>query len=188
MKNKLTMITGVAAALIGFSASVQAVPVNPPINGAIDFSDDFTANGTFPSSTALTSITDVTVSGTAGSYSVIPNGTAVSFANVTVATPFTFSPSTAFTGFWTIAGGWSFDVTSTTTVLAGATTLILEGTGTAHGPGYCATPGTWNLTLNQNGGLLNFSGGAAVPDGGATVMLLGTALSAIGLLRKKLIA
>jgi VPDSG-CTERM motif len=188
MKKNWFKLVGVAVAVVALGMTAQAVP----INGSIAFSDHFTANGTFPStSTALTSITAVTVSGTEGDFSGIANGTSVNFSSVTSGHPFTFSPSTPYVGLWSIVIGattYSFDVTGTTTVSPVGSTLVLEGTGVAHISNMDDTAGTWNLTLNQNGGLLNFSGGATVPDGGMTAMLLGGALSALGLLRRKLIA
>ena len=189
MKSKIMKVVVAVAAVVALGMTVQAVP----ISGSISFSDTFTANGTFPStSTAITSITGVTVSQALGDYSGIPHGTSVNFSAVTAGTPFIFSPSTPFNTVWQIVIGtttYSFDISSTTSVVRGSSTLLLEGTGVAHITGFDATAGTWNLTLNQNGGLLNFSGGATtIPDGGVTVMLLGAALSAMGLFRKKLIA
>ncbi|HET7625029.1 MAG TPA: hypothetical protein VFM25_07165, partial [Verrucomicrobiae bacterium] len=84
MKNKLIMTLG-AAMLIGSIVAVQAVP--NPINGSISFSDDFTANGALNVATAITSLSNVKVSGTEGDYSGIATGTAVDFSAVTALNP-----------------------------------------------------------------------------------------------------
>ena len=199
MKRTLIKLLGVGAvvAFVGSSVPVQAIP---QVTGSITFSDEFTANGTpgdLNTATALTSITDVTVSETLGVYSLgsIVKGTPVSFAGVTPGTPFSFSPSSPFADFWTIVAGgttYRFDVTDTTLVShPNSTTLVLAGDGIAQiiGPNvltsFGPTAATWNLSLNNNGGLLNFSGGAtgaaAVPEGGTTVLLLGAALTVLGL-------
>jgi hypothetical protein len=203
MKSKLIklLMVGAVVAFAGSSVPVQAI--STPLNGAISFSDQFTANntvaGNLSDATALTSITGVRVSSSSGDYTLgsIVNGTTpVSFAGVTIGTPFIFIPSTAFAGLWsivdTLGNTYSFDVTATTFVNRSVQTIALSGTGTASitGPtlNRAATAGTWNLTLNQNGSLLNFSGGAAssVPDGGTTVLLLGAALSTLALIKRRL--
>ncbi len=207
MKSKLIklLVVGAVVAFAGSSVPVQAIP---EVSGSITFSDQFTANGSpgdLSTATELTSITDVTVSQASGDYSLgsIVKGTPVSFAGVTPTTPFTFSPipGTSFDNFWTIVAGgttYGFNVTDTTLVESpNSTTLVLAGDGTAYivGPtaltSFGPTPATWNLTLNNDGGLLNFSGGstgaATVPDGGSTVLLLGAGLSALGLISRHLV-
>jgi hypothetical protein len=200
MKSKLIKFLIATAVMASLSMTAQAQPVN----GSISFSDQFTANGPLSSATALTSIFGVKVSNISGDYTlgaIVPGnpgpGTPVNFAGVTPGTPFTFSPipGAAFANFWSInIGGttYSFDVTATTYCQQTSQTITLEGTGTAYITGVInrtPTAGTWNLTLNQNGGLLNFSGGVStpgVPDGGTTVLLLGAALSTLGLIKRRL--
>ena len=60
--------------------------------------------------------------------------------------------------------------------------LILQGTGVAHITGFENTPGAWIITVNTADGGVTFSFSAsssATPDGGTTVVLLGTALSGL---------
>lgn len=70
--------------------------------------------------------------------------------------------------------------------------LEVTGTGTitATGPvSFSPTPGTWVFTTYAaSGGVFSFSAapGAPVPDGGATMLLLGIALLGAALLKKKL--
>ncbi len=205
MKSKLIrlLIVGAVIAFVGSSMPVQAIP---QVTGSITFSDQFTANGTagdLNTATELTSITGVTVSETLGDYSLgsIVKGTPVSFDGVTPGTPFSFSPSTSFADFRSIVVGgttYRFSVTDTTLVShPNSTTLVLAGDGIAEiiGPNvltsFGPTAATWNLTLNNDGGLLNFSGGttgaAPVPEGGTTVLLLGAALSTLGLVMRHLV-
>lgn len=75
--------------------------------------------------------------------------------------------------------------------------VVVSGTGTVSGNGYTPTTLSWSFTsqdpnsgYDPNGNpTWTFSASAAsVPDGGATVMLLGIALSGAALLRKKLMA
>jgi hypothetical protein len=66
----------------------------------------------------------------------------------------------------------------------------LSGSGTLYisGGTYDPTPGTWVLSANNSGGSINFfsSDTTAVPDNGATVMLLGASLVGLGVARRRL--
>jgi hypothetical protein len=54
--------------------------------------------------------------------------------------------------------------------------------------GFDPTPGTWTVTLTQSGASFAFGSTAApnVPDGGMTLMLLGSALTGLALIRRKI--
>lgn len=187
MKHTFLKFAGASVMALALATMVKAMP----INGAISFSDNYTINtSSLATATAITSITGVTVSGATGDYSGIASGTTVDFSTVTGVHPFTVNPSTPYAGLWTITAGattYSFDVNSTSIISQTSTTLSLEGMGTAYisGGTYDPTGGTWNLTLNKNGGLLNFSGGAAVPDSGATALLLGLGLLGLGMAARR---
>jgi hypothetical protein len=188
MKNKWIMIAGVITAMA--VTSVQAIP----ITGGISLAGDYAVNagGNLNAATAFTSFSGVAVKSVAGVYSG---------AGITMNTPgsvtmntFSFSsfPVLGLSPLWTTISGTvaSFDLFSPISVLQpGDDTLTLKGLGVLYLTGYDATPGNWIFTANQAGGSFSFSSSnGSVPDGGSTAMLLGAALSAVALLRKKLIA
>ncbi len=192
MRNKWMMLAG-AAALMAFSTA-QAVP----ISGEIDMSGTATLNSVnLGSASAATSLSGVTVGGTpTGSY-VGTFGDAVSWVGFTWPGG-SASPLWTFTDT-TTTDTYSFALASDSVASQSSTFLNLLGTGTLSisGPGsFTPTSGTWSFTIsNPSGGAhanFNFtfanSQVAVTPDGGATVMLLGGALSALALLRRKLIA
>jgi hypothetical protein len=193
MKNKLMIVTAAVAALVGLSASVQATP----INGYISFNGSFSfANGTSPD---LSTPTFLNV----GGLSVDPSNTGGALAGAGILSFYTpigvnaNAQNLVNQELWSVnAGGltYSFYVSSVLQTLNSPlnTTLTLSGNGTLEDSNGAQdnTPGAYTLTFGVNGAAFNFGGTTAnvVPDGGATVMLLGAALSVMGLLRRKLIA
>jgi len=181
----MLIMAGVAVATVVLSTSVQATP----INGSISFAGTATVTtpDTLADATGISSITSViTLPGQEfGSYAVVGGLQPVTF------TPFTFSAS-GVTPLWTFTiGSTTYDFNATSlTASFDATHQVWDigGTGTAQITGFSDTLGTWNASVGASGSSFFFGSATTVPDGGATVMLLGTALSAIGLLRKKLIA
>jgi hypothetical protein len=124
----------------------------------------------------------------------------------------TFGTPVSWTGFdwdtpvlpggplWTFTSGlWTYNfVLSSVSVasqnnsflnLLGSGTLDIVGLGDPYDP----TPGYWSFTISNPGGgdhanfAFTFANAqtAAVPDGGATAMLLGVGLVAFGALRRK---
>ncbi len=190
MKNKW-LIAGAVAALVAFGTTVQAVPITGSINfdgGGVNL------NGTsLATATAITGFIGSTVVDNfpvpTGSFAVIPTGTAVTF----IASGFTFSPGLSpnpVVPLWSIAGGWSFDLTSVVSSIGVGPALNLAGSGILHGPGLSDTIGTWSFSTT-GAGTTQFgfiAGNSSVPDGGMTVMLLGAALSGLALFRKKVMA
>ena len=190
MKSKLIILSiAVAlAAFVGSSVTVQA----QPITGSIAFDGGYTPNTT-PLS-AATSVTfpangqEVTLNQHFGSYLSVPNGTLVTFNG------FTFIPaSPPVNPLWTFTIGpttYSFNATTMTSNYNGIqNNWNIAGTGTAKITGFDDTPGTWNLTLSNVGESFSFAattGVNGVPDGGTTVLLLGAALSALGLIKRRL--
>ena len=70
-----------------------------------------------------------------------------------------------------------------------ASTLVIEGNGIVSGNGFDPTAMDWSFTTQSSGGrtrtTFSFSAnGVAVPDGGSAVMLLGAALSTLGMARR----
>jgi hypothetical protein len=113
-------------------------------------------------------------------------------AFVSVGDTVTFTPTWSFnsgaiTAFWTV-GGFTFNLIASNIVFQGGGFLSVSGTGTVSGHGFGLTPGTWSFTAQDDpaNGVFSFSAGSLVPDGGATVALLGLALVGIEGIRRKL--
>ena len=159
-----------------------------PINGEISFAGTYTPNNSdLTVATAIAFGTTITTTGT-GDFAPVPLGTAV-----TMTSPLVFDPPTVpVIPFWVIAAfGFNFDLLTLTEV-PGTTssTLTLRGTGTVDGPGLLTpSSGEWVATFNTLGTTFSWSSSTAtIPDGGATVLLLGAALVGIGALRRRLTA
>jgi hypothetical protein len=190
MKNKW-MILAAALALSAIT-TVQATP----ITGVVTMGGTAILNNTvLGSATGVTAFSGVTVNSPATGIYAGLIGSAVTWSG------FTWNPSSApVTPLWqfTVAGEtYSFNLGAITSVSQGANFVNLIGTGTLMATGnvnYDATPGAWTFTINDaNGTDPNMQFGFSnnqnpTPDGGATVMLLGAALTGLGLLRRKLIA
>ena len=120
-----------------------------------------------------------------GDFSGIAPGTQADMFNGWV-----FNPSTPTPGLWSV-GGFTFDLASATIISQSNFFLNVLGEGTISGNGFDATPGTFSFTIDNANGrprvLFGFAAeGSAVPtpDGGATVMLLGAAIGALGIARR----
>lgn len=194
MKNKWIMLAA-AAALTAFSTA-QAIPVT----GNIGFSGSVTLD----TQTAATATTVVSYSATTTVNNLSP--AVASGVTPVWAAPWTFfvgagpsySSSSAIIPFWTI-GNITFNLNSWTAVRGssgGNADVVISGLGTIQdsSPVYTPTAYNYSLTLQDPtviGGqpIFSFSASQApVPDGGTTAMLLGSALSALAMFRKKLIA
>jgi len=179
MKKTLAMIA-VAAAILGFSASVQANPINGSLN--------FTGGIMTYNSTAVTSFGGTT---TVAGGAVAPTGDYIGTQGATVTfVPggFTFSPLGIVNPLWTFSVGgvnYSFalnSVTSVTEVGGPLPSLHVEGWGMLHiDGGFTDTTGFFSLSSTGTGSSFGFvAANVAVPDGGNTLMLLGSALSVLG--------
>ena len=110
---------------------------------------------------------------------------------VTMATPWIFTPSTNTPGLWSV-DGFTFNLTSATVVMQTATFLNITGVGTVSGNGFTITNARWAFSVQNAGGgtgdFFSFSANTAstVPDGGSAVALLGISLVAIEFVRRKL--
>ena len=191
---KLTINTFLGAAclaigLVGSQTTASAIP----ITGGLSFSGNATPqNSTGVAQSNLTLATQVffptgqqSVSNGTGSFSGIPYGTIVSMfvgqplLNNTL--KFGAPQNTPILSFYTVAG-FTFDLL---TIAVGPdtttpTTLSITGTGTFSGNGFTPTRGTYLAQFGTAGGSFSFAAsGAALPDGGTTVALLGLSLVAI---------
>jgi hypothetical protein len=90
------------------------------------------------------------------------------------------------TALWSV-GGFTFDLIASTIVLHDFGILLVTGTGTVTGHGQTFN-GTWMFSAQGegSGGIFSFSASSNVPDGGATVALLGLSLAGIEGIRRKL--
>ncbi len=190
MKNTLTKIAGVAAVALAL-VSAQAAP----ISGQIGFTGRVGLNtGSAATATAVTSWITPTVSGTSGSFTGIANGT-----SVFIVSPWSFN-SGAIAGFWSV-GGFTFNLISSSITGQGGTPgstayVNVSGTGIVS-DGNSANDQTilWNFStqdpaiVGSPSAQFTFSASnTTIPDGGATIALLGLALTGAGMLRKKLVA
>jgi VPDSG-CTERM motif len=185
MKTKW-MITTAVAALLGFSATVQAVP----IAGSIGVSGTYTLNGANLASSTSLAITSTSLGSALGSFSggaltffATPIGVNGAVGNLVNAT------------LWTLKAGstiYTFTVTSEAQGATSPSSLALSGSGTVtdNVSGADTSFGAWQLNFGAIGGSFTWqnTSGTNVPDGGTTVLLLGAAFSGLGLLRRKLTA
>jgi len=188
MKMKLITIAGAALLCMALAQSTQAVLItgNMGFTGRVTY--DTTSAGT---ATEVVNWVTPTVNGTSGAFTTIANGTSVNLVS-----PWFFNTASAINSFWSV-GGFTFQLLSSSVTAQGSGSLgwvIVNGTGIVTGNGYDATVLGWSFTsqdpsVTQNPTTFTFSASAnSVPDGGATVMLLGIALSGVALLKRKLVA
>jgi hypothetical protein len=193
MKN-ITKIVSAAVAAFALAQSIQAAT----INGAIGFG----GNVTWDTSSAATA-TEVT--SFIGTQVLSDSGTFASFITPIAPALFTSStwmlndPSTSIPNFWQ-AGGFTFQLNSSSIIIQGGTPgvngfVVVNGTGSISGNGFGPQVMSWSFTaqdpksgVNPDQWTFSASTNAQVPDGGATVMLLGIALSSLALLKRKFMA
>ena len=184
-------LAGVAAVALVLTQSIQATP----ITGNIGFTGGVTFNSSSAgSATAVTSwITPAVNLPPTGSFASILSGTAVTFTS----SIWNFNTSTPINNFWSV-GGFTFELLASSITSQGGGYpggfIVVNGTGTVTAAGYTPTTLSWSFSsqdpkINSGPDTWTFSASASsIPDGGATVMLLGLGLSGIALLRKKLTA
>ena len=182
MKNSLKLIAAVAVAAVAFAQTASAAL----ITGNIAFSggaqtDSAAAN----SSTMVVAWNTVKVTSDSGSFSTVAIGSLVSLA-----APWSFN-SGAIAGFWSV-GGFTFNLTSSAVNINSGGFLGVNIVGTVSGNGFQPTAMSGSFTMQDPAGnpsTKEFSGSLSfnsVPDGGTTALLLGSALSGLALIRRKL--
>jgi hypothetical protein len=184
MKKTVALLVAVG----GMAVSVHAIPI--PNGSEVDMSGTATLDSTFLGlATKATAFTAVTVGGSpSGGYAAVPTGTSVAWS------PFGWNPASLPPTLWTmLAGTYTFKLNTVSVVTQNNTFLNLSGSGIATAPGFDPTGGSWTFTIsNATGGasanfMFTFANSqVTVPDGGVTAMLLGSALSVLGLIRRKL--
>jgi hypothetical protein len=184
MKNKLMTLVSIAAVAAALTQTSQAVP----ITGNVGFSGAVQLNSTsVQTATEALAWYETVVNGQSGSFSGIANGTPVALA-----TPWFFNSGT-LNNFWTV-GGFTFNLASSHIFSQDALFLniVLAGTVTASGFDPTAFTGTFQVANPPaNGSAIfterfSFSSVRAVPEGGATALLLGVTLVAMALIKHKL--
>lgn len=179
-------LTLAAAGMMALTA--QAVP----ITGSIGFTGAYSQNGgTIGNLTTATSmsITGVAVNtfATDGDFS---GATLVSFA-----TPIAVNGGVGGNvgvQLWSITDGlvtYTFDITTVSQTFTSPTQLNLAGSGTIRRDGTDDTSGTWQLGFGRSGNAFTWQSTAAanVPDGGSSLILLGSAIVGLfGFTRKSL--
>jgi hypothetical protein len=194
---KSALLSLLAAGALGFGSQAQAAQ----ITGEIHMAGDVIFNTVdLSSSTAVNhwistanNLERATTFGATGDFAVIPASTEADMTH-----PWTFSPSTTTAPLWSVSAfGFSFDLLSVTSVTKiGDNFLNVLASGIVHATGFDDTPGLFSFTVDNPDGLTHLTYSFAdatitvpsVPDGGATVMLLGLALSGVGLVRRFMLA
>jgi len=191
MKNRSskTILVFFALGLISCALCVQqaqAVPINGAITfaGGVELDDPVTVNN----ATQVTGWLDEN-----GDMPTVQSVSGNMAAFVTVGDTATFTPFSTWSFnsgpialFWQV-DGFTFSLIASHIVFQGSGFLNVSGTGTITGNGFTPTAVDWFFTVQDDpaNGVFSFSGGN-VPDGGATVALLGLALAGIEGIRRKL--
>jgi hypothetical protein len=189
MKTNILKYLATAAVAVGLTLSTQAIPITGSITlkGGAQFAD---GSGTVVAS--VNNATQVlqwspnnTVESVSGAFAaILPNTPATMIA------PWIFNPSTPLPALWSV-GGFTFDLQTSTITTQGGGFLNVLGIGTITAAGYDPTSFSWAFSSQDpaSGRPPTWSWSAAangIPDGGMTAILLGAALSGLGLLRRKL--
>ena len=187
---KLKIATAALAAL-ALATSAQAVAINGTINitasGTTANIDPVANTVSFnPASPANNAAVD---SSTSNLATLLPVGTALVYKN------FTYSPLSVVNPIWsgTIGlGTTSFSLTNISFISEAFDNtdplnpifvgLILRGSGTISSTvaGYDPTPGAWSFNASNTGSTFSWGSTGRVPDGGATLALLGASVLGLG--------
>jgi len=191
-----TILSLLATSLITcalFCQRAQAIPIDGTIrflgSGSVTTGATTTINFTNP---------ELTVWGN-GAYSGVPSGTQATFQSINyIGTDesATLTPGPV-TPLWTFTVGgltYWFELTSLSSATITSGSLALAGLGTAYITGFTPTEGNFAVSGTGSNFILQFvsasntANGVAVPDGGATLMLLGVAFGGLETLRRKMTA
>ena len=176
--------------------AVQAIP----LTGSVTFAGGVTLDT--GSAATATAVTGWDGPGGAGTMPIVISASgdfvllAPLFSAVTFTSPYVLDTAVPHPTLWSTVNGAVLDLTFSTItsqgVGPGGAFVTAGGMGVLTALGFDPTPGTWSFsTQDPSAGtppLFSFSAssGAVVPDGGTTLILLGAALSALGLIGRKL--
>jgi hypothetical protein len=183
---KLTQLFGALAVAAGLlTSAANAATIQGEINiAAIGTANiDFTANTvtfspTYPATNAI-------VGSSTGDFAALaPVLTFGSYKN------FTYDPLSVANPIWTF-GGVSFNLLSVTSITEDSVgperSLVLFGSGVATAAGYDDTVGSWSFSADTTSSKFSWSSTAStVPEGGATLALLGLGLVGLEGARRRL--
>lgn len=178
-------IIGAATVVLALTQSIQAVPMT----GSLNFTGQAVLNSSsVNNATAETSWVGPFVTGTStGSFSGVPLNSTVSMAIYT----WNFNTlSASVSGFWSV-DGFSFQLQSSHITSQSGGSLSVTALGMVTGGGFDPTLMQWNFSAKDAGSsppTFSWSATTNVPDGAATVVLLGIALFGVALLKRKLSA
>jgi hypothetical protein len=196
MKNMIKFASAAAVAL-ALTQSLQANPIvgNIGFGGAVTYDTASAGNATEVTSWINPTVQSVTHN-VGSSFNLVNVGMSVVFNPTT----WIFNSGAGINPFWSV-GGFTFQLLSSSVQSQGGVYPVgyvtVTGIGIISGNGYDPTYMSWSFTsqdpvAGNNPDQWTFSASQAslnvVPDGGATVMLLGLALSGVALLKKKLSA
>ena len=193
MKSNILKYMVSATLAVGMVSAVQAIP----ITGSIGFTGAFVQIG--GTSGNLGTAVSFTILNTVANPITIHDATG---AFVGAGAPIVFAPSVGVNGnapslvnaqLWSVLNGlttYSLTVTTEGQTFTSGIQLNLAGNGILHdGNAADDTAGVWQIGFGVSGNSFTWqstSSTSSVPDGGATVMLLGAAFSGLALLRRKL--
>jgi PEP-CTERM motif len=175
--NKLSAVLAVSAAVLTVSQSIAAT-----ISGDITFTGKATLNAAPSTAVSINSYSGLTVDDASGDYTTAL-GQTVTFS------PFTFAPSGAVSGLWSV-GGFTYNLSSVTTVTrtpiaGGATLLTIAGLGTVTGNGFTPTPSSFSFTFQGKKATAAFTAyTTAVPEPTSWALVSGLGLAGFAFYRR----
>jgi hypothetical protein len=186
MKKLLLTLCAIGATCGLLASNANAVP----IQGSITFSGGVQLNGTSAgnSTQVISWLTEngqaPRVSSTSGSFESVAINTFATFTN-----GYNFNTVGPFL-LWQV-GGFTFTLAQSNIVFQGPGFVSVQGFGVLSGNGFDPTQGIWRFTSQDPSAgappTFSFSAStAALPEGGATLAMLGLGLAGIEGLRRKL--
>ena len=173
-------------ALVSFilAGAATAAPITGSINIS-SFNDSSFSFNTVANTVTFGAGNNALVTNASGSYTGLLLAT-IHYNN------FTYSPLSVVNPLWATTSGApisSFDLTSISFIDENpGVSLTLTGLGIAKVAGFDNTVGSWSFTATQNGATFGWdsinSPAPRVPDGGATLALLGVSILGLGGMRR----
>jgi hypothetical protein len=186
MKSRLAVLAAIG--VFALTMTAQAVQ----IDGSIAFSGTpaLVGGSTFTAASSI-NLTEVEVNAGEALGDYLPTG-GHDFGAGDSFGPIDINPVVLPFSLWNFQVGgvtYTFEAQTLTASLVTPRAIQLIGEGVASIDGFEDTPGSWIFQANQSGGSFSFASSAEVtpvPDGGVTLMLLGGALSALAVVRRKI--